>query len=283
MIFVKKIIPKFILSFARALRKQGYHIIDSHKSFLCHYKYCNYKIYYTKGNGLINRVRFGNPDRIYERNLVENICRDIKKIDAPVILDVGANIGLISFYILSKIPNVKIYAFEPGLSQNLLFRISIFTNRVTDKIILNNEALGNENKEQQFISHDDINNSGDGYIDTERGGLNKKIITVKSITLDNWWESQNYPKIDLIKIDTEGAELWILQGGKNFFNKCKPIIYLEISILNLKNYPYSHRDIFNWLIENNYQLSTIDNIICTNENFDALVLNEDSFIARYKK
>ena len=56
------------------------------------------------------------------------------------------------------------------------------------------------------------------------------IITVNVITLDNamqnkakFWEESNI----LIKIDVEGGELEVLQGGFNFIRRSRPIIILE--------------------------------------------------------
>ena len=43
-------------------------------------------------------------------------------------------------------------------------------------------------------------------------------------------------KIDFIKIDTEGSELYVLQGAKSIINHHKPLIQVETNLLFSKNY-----------------------------------------------
>lgn len=281
-LLLKKIIPNKVLLLLNKIREKMWSFIDQKKPYLNFIKYSGFNLYYNRANGLINRIRFGNVDRVYERKLSDCIIDELKNKKNKTFIDVGANIGLISLRVLAKLQNVKIYAFEPGFNQNRLFGITIFSNQISNKIVLFNEALDKSSGVKNFASHNDINNSGDGFIDTERGG-NTNLIKVNTTTLDIWWEKNGKPSIDVVKIDTEGSELWILEGGEEFVKNCKPTIFLEISVLNLKNYPYKHFDVYDWLYKHDYELYTIDNKKCSRYDFDKIVINEDSFIARPKK
>lgn len=276
---LKKIFPKSILTLARKTRNALYKISDEFKPYLNKIKYQNYYVYYTKGNGLIQRIRFGNTSRTYEEKLSNLIINELNKNKNYNFLDIGANIGLISLNIIAKINGIKIYAFEPGFKQYFLFKMTIFANRLENNIKLYNKAVSDKIDKIKFSIHNSINNSGDGIIDTKRGGPTKEI-EVDSITLDNWWIKNNKPIIKVIKIDTEDSELLILKGAEQFINNCKPTIFLEISLLNLKVYPYKPIDYLTWSKENNYQIFNEDWQKCDENNFQSYLEKNDLFIMK---
>jgi FkbM family methyltransferase len=281
--FLKKISPNFLKNIARKTRSKIYSICDIFEPYLTRRNYFGYTLFYTKGTGIIERIRFGNLNRVYEPDLVESITTELLKYDSPVFLDIGTNIGLISLPILKKVPEVKIFGFEPGPTAYKSFATTIFANKLQDKIHLFNEALYKEVTTLSFYAHSDRDCGGDGIIDTKRAESLSTEIKVKTNTLDNWSKENNIPKIDVLKIDIEGAELYAFQGSIDFLKKYKPIIFLEISIENLKVYPYKEIDILNFFKSNNYELFDSKNKKCTIENISNLVTLNDTFIAKPKK
>lgn len=216
------------------------------------FKYRGYKVYLGGGSSLLKQIR-QNPRGIYEEDEMEILNKFMN--DAPLhnIIDVGSNIGLFSLNLIKDFsPNI-IYAFEPGPSQFKSFSLTIQKNNLANRIVLNNLALSNSEGTQMFSVHHEIDNSGDGFIDTGRAGEGS-IIEVVTQTLDNYWQNMGNFSIDFIKIDTEGAELWVLQGAKKMIITCKPVLLIEIFYLNLKSYPHNSNDIFNFLEEVNYDL-----------------------------
>lgn len=251
---------------------------EQSKPYISNIKYFKYNVFYSKGYSLINRIL---TNGYYERDLCKHLEKELKGIINPVFLDIGANIGLISIFLISRIKKLKIFAFEPGPHQYNLFNLTIKNNNLNEKICLYNKALSYETGVAKFATHEEKDVSGDGFLDTGRAG-NSKIIDVNIETLDHWWDEISHKKIDLIKMDTEGAELWILQGAKNFLLKSKPIIYFEINEENLKPYPYKSKDILNWFNENDYKMYSFDNHIINLENLDYYLKKYDTFIARAK-
>jgi len=60
---------------------------------------------------------------------------------------------------------------------------------------------------------------------------------VQSLSIDSWYKNLTYkPKIDLIKIDAEGAEFCILQSLKNLISEQLPILYIEINKIALERF-----------------------------------------------
>jgi len=279
MTFLKKILPGFILSLARKVRTTFFDFIDKRKPYLNKIKYEGFDLYYARGEGLVNRIRFGNPDRLYERNVVLELVKILSKFEQPVLLDVGANIGLISLAVLRRIPNVTIHAFEPGPHQQQLFATTIFANQLEDSIVLNDVAISDRNGVINFQVHDYKSSSGDGILDTQRAG-NTKAVPVETVTLDNWWVKNNHPRINVVKIDVEGGELLVLRGMQDLINKCRPDIVLEISSLNISVYPYQPQEYLIYFQLIRYDLFTLGGQRCTNENFVEIIKSEDTFVAK---
>ena len=74
---------------------------------------------------------------------------------------------------------------------------------------------------------------------------------IKTTTLDEFSKDQELRSIDLIKIDTEGHELKIIEGGIKCIKKYRPILAIEITSQNFAN-------IYQLLQEINYTLRTIN-------------------------
>jgi len=145
-------------------------------------------------------------------------------------LDIGANKGDYSRYLLNN-SNTKVIAFEPlpFLKKDLLK----LQNKFKERFVFFNFGLGNV-KKNDFIYYDKKNlqwanfNSEVNKIDYLKN--NKKKIKLKIEKLDDVLKKNRKlfsKKINLIKIDTEGYELEVLQGSKNVIKKLKPD-YIQI-------------------------------------------------------
>lgn len=78
-----------------------------------------------------------------------------------------------------------------------------------------------------FCNHNSKHASGDGFKDTGIARDYESVI-VKTQRLDDWWIENDKPQIDLVKIDTEGAELFVLKGVKTVVETCRPNVYFEM-------------------------------------------------------
>ena len=61
----------------------------------------------------------------------------------------------------------------------------------------------------------------------------KKKITIKALSLKNIVNKEKIKKIDLVKIDTEGHELQVLQGAGNFLKKGIKYLIIEFHNSNI--------------------------------------------------
>lgn len=79
--------------------------------------------------------------------------------------------------------------------------------------------------------------------------------SVKTNTLDDFCKNNKIEKIDLLKIDTEGSEMKVLNGGKNILNNVK-IILVEV-LDNKVKFNEKYLDVIN-LLEKTYNFKKID-------------------------
>ena len=158
-------------------------------------------------------------------------------------IDIGAHIGTISIP-LSSIYK-QILAFEPLKENYDLLEINIKLNNI-ENISTANLGLSNKNTTAVLTQHD--NNSGSYYM-KEIENINNEGFNI--VKLDEF--TFNIP-VDFIKIDTEGSELFVLQGAYNTITKHKPMIQIETNNCSNKFFNYDKKDIFKFMNDLNYTI-----------------------------
>jgi FkbM family methyltransferase len=159
---------------------------------------------------------FGTQDRLLERWICEHVKQDW------VCIDIGANIGLYSVHMARRA--AYCIAFEP---------IPRFVSRLERNLLLN--SLSNVEVERCALS--DCNNQGVLFLPPEthsNWGASSLIrpqggeqIPVAMQRLDDVFKSREVTRVDLIKMDVEGAEHLVLKGGLNVIHRFQPRIIFE--------------------------------------------------------
>ncbi|MEP7319451.1 MAG: FkbM family methyltransferase [Panacibacter sp.] len=122
----------------------------------------------------------------------------------PVIIDCGANIGMATLYFKHLYPEAKIIAFEASPHIYQLLKQNIENNHITNTDLYN-IALYDEEKELSFFSGSGFQNLV-GSVKQNRGGGNEVKIPAKKLST----YLKTMDRVDLIKMDVEGAELNII-------------------------------------------------------------------------
>ena len=154
-----------------------------------------------------------------------------------VIYDIGSNVGMYSIYAAS-IRDCKVFSFEPSfLNLELLFR-NVQTNNLQDKITIVPLSLSNKNQIENFYMQegDNIwggahNSSGSNKSQDGTEMLNFKVSSQLALSLDSLVELFSLPNPSHIKIDVDGLESNVLQGGLKTFGNSKSIL-IEIDEKN---------------------------------------------------
>lgn len=144
--------------------------------------------------------------------------------DNDFIFDIGANVGWYSMSIAKAIPTVQIYAFEPIPKTFDYLNANIMKNNFAN-IKTFNFGLSNENKEVSFFYYPE--GPGNSSLTDLSGNQTVQKIPCYVKTIDDFISEQNI-RVDFIKCDVEGAELFVFKGGINSIRNFKPVIFTEM-------------------------------------------------------
>lgn len=177
-----------------------------------------------------------------------------------IFLDVGANHGEFTVFAAKRLTEGQVIAFEP---------VSIFFEKLErnvkensfSNVTLINQGLGDNNTQVTIYSRDERFEDG-----TKNEGLHSIYITKPSsraletigiICLDDFMKSHQIQKIDVIKLDTEGAELAALKGARETIRRFMPIILLEVNEETCQAAGYPSRTLLDYLSEIGYRFDLI--------------------------
>jgi FkbM family methyltransferase len=141
------------------------------------------------------------------------------------VIDIGANYGVYALSMARAVgPQGKVWAFEPASTTAALLAQSIAANGFT-QVVLEKCALSSQPGTAQLSLND--NSELNELIRGSNGaaGPNEE---VPLTTLDEALQRHGWNDIAVVKIDAEGEEANILQGGKEFFSRLSPLILYEI-------------------------------------------------------
>ena len=148
--------------------------------------------------------------------------------EGSVVLDIGANIGYYTVLFAEKTGKTgKVIAIEPDPINFEILQKNIKENNLRNVVAVQ-AAVGNENKKMKIYE------SKENYGDHRMWG-NGLAVSVFCRKLDDLLKELEYEKIDFIKMDVQGFEAEVIEGGKNIIEKNKPIIFFEYWPWGIKN------------------------------------------------
>ena len=175
--------------------------------------YFNHKI--ADNYGRLLNENFNEP----ETHLFLDKVFALPEINKFHFVDIGANIGefLIDYSNHPKISRVS--AFEPQAEQIKVLQKSIELNKFNKTDIIP-KPVADSTKDLLF-NFSSKNSTASGITeDTSKGTI------VQSTSIDEYFNEKNDQEFVFL-IDTEGAELDILKGGRNLIQKSNPLIIFE--------------------------------------------------------
>ena len=184
--------------------------------------YYNFKgvIFFLNIRDSIDRELFMNG--YYEEKQLYILSKSIEKFSINLFLDIGSNIGIYSVLMAKNHSNLTIHAFEPHKDAFKRLKENVNLNNFTNKIYLYDYALSNKNGYSLLETKNrfKLSQSGGAKIS------NKGDINIKFKIGDDLIKITN--EHIAIKIDTEGHELFVLQGLKNLLTNNKVFLQIEI-------------------------------------------------------
>jgi FkbM family methyltransferase len=147
-----------------------------------------------------------------------------------IVLDIGANIGIMTVALAKRHPAASIYAFEP-MPANLKALQRITQYHRLQQIRIFPIALGDQNGLVEMVMPMMNHARMQGYSHVVEPGQSLEegdTIHVPMRKLDEMDELQTDIPITAIKMDVENYELFVLQGAEALLRKHKPVIYCEL-------------------------------------------------------
>ena len=197
----------------------GYIILDT-GDFL----YVPKTIDYTGHQRLIEPFR--------EEPIISKFCKP-----GMIVFDVGANIGEWTLTMANGVgAQGRVYSFEPTPFLFDALNKTVVANQF-NQVIVSPYALSDKSKTMDFYIQYDENELLDARLsrlgspadfkEWITDGKKAKKIQVETITLDEFAVKEKLERLDFIKIDAEGFESAIVEGGLTVLKKFRPNLILE--------------------------------------------------------
>lgn len=151
-------------------------------------------------------------------------------------IDVGGHIGLWSFNLAHRFEEV--HAFEPVAAHRECFTVNVLASHTNVELYAC--ALGAS--EGMVSIRTEPTSSGDSRVDGP-GDIPMHML-----------DSMELQDVDLIKIDVEGTELFVLQGAVETLARCKPVIIVEQKPGHAQKYGLGEKDAIPFLQARGYRL-----------------------------
>jgi len=165
-----------------------------------------------------------------------------------IFMDVGANIGRLSVQVAKNSKKVKVIAIEPERYNFSVILKNIEANKLKNIFPLNLGCSEKKGTSPFFV----IGKGSGGNSLIFQKGKKQKRIKIKTNTLDNLSKELKLKRMDLLKIDVEGAEIKVLKGAKKCLELYHPKILFESSTSKRL------KEIENFLKNFGYKINKID-------------------------
>jgi FkbM family methyltransferase len=164
-----------------------------------------------------------------------------------VFVDVGANVGY--FTLLAAKLGADVIAYEPTPSVFRRLAENVELNSLHAKLV-NAAAMDRAGRFPLYLSEDDPEaNSLFGS-----GGS----VTVSAVRLDDDLASRGISRVDVLKIDAEGAEPLVLDGARKLLDLQSPALIMELNPFALEVAGYTPSDVYSRLQAHGYSVRVIE-------------------------
>ncbi len=143
-----------------------------------------------------------------------------------VFIDVGAHVGYYSLLAAPLVgPTGKVVAVEPNPPTIARLERNINLNQNTN-VLVQKVACTDKEETLKFFQAPTENTGGSSMFDANPGKETE--IQVAAVPLDKIVQSLALSRVDLVKIDVEGAELLVLRGMKGILANYRPKLSIEL-------------------------------------------------------
>ncbi len=234
---------------ARKLAK--YWLYNSMPGFRGHFPYFGTSVYFPKDALLFRAVC---EQGIFEADIVQRMV----KLARPntTVMDIGANLGLMSVPVLQACTSCRVVAFEPSPSSLPYLQRTAAASPYRDRWTVVGAGVASQSGELDFTVGSPRDALYEGFRSHDRiaGG---RVIKVPVTTLDETWRTLGEPEVSLIKIDVEGAEGGVFAGAAAVLQRWRPAILVEWFDAYLNRFDTPATDLLRIAAPLDYRIFTI--------------------------
>jgi FkbM family methyltransferase len=198
---------------------------------------------------MASRLDFPNdPLKDGEVLLQGAILHRLSRVDALVIVDVGANTGQWSTFLLHELKRigrrrVDLHVFEPSPAAFQILEANLSLAADSIRLVCNQRAVSNFTGSAEFSIVGPLSQVNT-LVPLERTST-LETLTVSCVTLDDYCREEGLSRIHFAKIDTEGNDFRVLGGAQRLLREAR-IDYLQ--------FEYNHR----WIAFRSYLKDVFD-------------------------
>jgi len=238
-------------------------------------RYAGFDLLYNRGNALATRYALNG---YYEPDVEQYLASELRP--GAVVVDAGANIGFFTLAVLATCKRATVHGFEPSPGSYALFKRSIARNNLAGRVVPNRVALYSEPGEMDFHVHATSHGAYDGLRDTAYVGVDRPTRTrVQVTTLDIYARQLALDRLDLLKIDVEGAELFVLRGARDVLSRLHPTVLFEVGYQNLRPFGILPSHLYRFFEDVGYRVTDLTQRRLSEVDFGHACIGEHEFIA----
>lgn len=194
-------------------------------------------------------IAFGSYDRALHRYIDRTIGPGM------TCFDVGGNIGAVTTHLAKNVaPTGRVYAFEPVPALRARLDKNLARNGWDRVVSVHQCALSNATGEARLaVAAVDADNQGLASLVAAGSDRLTGTLTVQTVTLDDFVAERRIDRIDFMKIDIQGAEILLLEGGRRTLAELRPDLVVEVSPADMAGIGKNSRDLLRALEGCGYQ------------------------------
>jgi FkbM family methyltransferase len=173
-------------------------------------------------------------------------------------VDAGANIGEITLVAAKRLHEGKVLAFEPMPKAFARLSHNVRLNELRNVALFNVGLFDRSGRLPLYVKRDlPYGTCNDGVPSLFSGGSDREAATIPLRTFDAMAFAIGLNRLDVMKIDVEGAELMVLRGACGAIARFRPVVIIEISESNYRKAGYSANDLLAFFSERDYNVRSL--------------------------
>jgi FkbM family methyltransferase len=144
-----------------------------------------------------------------------------------IAIDTGAHVGLFTIPLARAVGTEGVvWAIEPLPENVRRLRANLRTNGLHNVTVIASAASDADGQLAFELAGDSAYGSTREVL---QGWGTAEVVQVSAVRLDTEWRRHGMPRVSVIKIDVEGAELRVLRGAENLLRVLRPQLLIEVS------------------------------------------------------